>query len=118
MSKLTLLLMLITGSVIAQQKKFDFVATTSANDTVYISTAVKALSLEWKDGRVDLYAYTNGVYSVGDADIICFDDFTVARYMIVYYTSDKRDKIKYAILQYNNGSGIELNAVKPQSHGK
>src|ERR1700712_1412821 len=100
MRTIALLLMLCSLSATAQKQKFDFIATANneKKDTVHISTSVNALSFEWKDGAVDLYTYTNGVFPIGNADIICFDDYTVARYLIVYYTSDKRDKIDYAIL--------------------
>lgn len=117
MKHLILLLMLFALSATAQQKQFDFYAVTGDTDTVHISTAVKALSIEWKDGHVELFPYTTGVFPIGNAaDIICFDDFTSARYMMLYY-NEKHDKMRYGFLQYSNGSGIEFDVI-PQKNGK
>ena len=116
--KWLLILMLIPALGIAQQRQFDFKAVDAGKDTLRISTGVKSLALEWKDGHTELYPYDKGVYAIGEtAEIICFDDFSTARYMMIYYTSAKHDQISYGYLQYSNGTGVEFDVIN-KKHGR
>jgi hypothetical protein len=106
---LTTLLMLTALSLSAQVKKYDF-NVYSGKDTAHVITSGGYLVLDWKDGCVDMYPYDIGVYEYEHCDMICFDEFDIARFAIVFYT--KKHKLDHIMFQANNGMYLILKPIK------
>jgi hypothetical protein len=106
---LTVLMMLIMFSLSAQIKNYNFYAY-SGKDTAHVITSIGCLVLDWKDGCIDMYPYDMGVYEYEHCDMICFDEFDIARFAIVFYT--KKHKLDHIMFQANNGMYLILKPIK------
>ena len=103
------LLTLTALNLSAQVKKYDF-NVYSGKDTAHVITSGGYLVLDWKDGCIDMYPYDMGVYEYEHFDIVCFDEFEVARFAIISY--NKKHKLDHIMFQANNGMYLIVKPVK------
>jgi hypothetical protein len=106
---LTALMMLITLSLSAQDKYYRFDAYVGT-DTVHVETYDKCLVVEWPDKTAIVLVYDRGVFDYKKYDLICFDEFDVARYCII--EKDKKNNPLTLWIQFENGSEVEFKCVK------
>jgi hypothetical protein len=106
---ITVLLLLIGLRASAQDKYYRFDAYVGT-DTVHVETYDKCLVVEWPDKTAIVLVYDKGVFDYKKYDLICFDEFDVARYCVI--EKDKKNNPLTLWIQFENGSEVGFKCIK------